>query len=100
MVPKSDRLRFLRHKERRFGRGCLDLWQKQQKAMVAELDERLLPFEQMLKTRPFLLDEMPRFVDFDLYGILTNFLFSGHYRLPGRHKRLQSWYQRVKSAKR
>ncbi|MBL9168089.1 MAG: glutathione S-transferase [Verrucomicrobiales bacterium] len=98
-VPKSDRLRFLRHKERRFGRGCLELWQKQQKALLAELDERLLPFEQMLKTRPFLLDETPRFVDFDLYGMLANFLFSGHYRLPARHKRLQSWYERVKAAR-
>src|SRR5436190_16441421 len=26
MVPVSDRLRFLRHKERKFGRGCMDLW--------------------------------------------------------------------------
>ena len=24
LVPKSDELRFLRHKERKFGRGCLD----------------------------------------------------------------------------
>ena len=32
--------------------------------------------------RPFLLDQRPRFVDFDLYGILANFLYSGHYRLP------------------
>ena len=31
---------------------------------------------------PFLLDEQPRFVDFDLFGMLENFLYSGHYKLP------------------
>ena len=30
-VPASDQLRFLRHKERKFGRGCLDQWRRQQK---------------------------------------------------------------------
>lgn len=99
-VPRSDRLRFLRHKERKFGRGCLDLWRQQQKTLLAELDQKLLPFEQMLQSRPFLLDDQPRFVDFDLHGILGNFLYSGHYRLPTRHRQLQQWYQRVKQAKR
>lgn len=98
-VPKSDQLRFLRHKERRFGRGCIESWRTQQKSLLAQLDERLLPFEQMLKPRPYLLDDTPRFVDFDLYGMLANFLFSGHYQLPSRHKRLQSWYERVKRAR-
>ena len=26
--------------------------------------------------------QRPRFVDFDLFGMLGNFLYSGHYRLP------------------
>ncbi len=29
MVPVSDRLRFIRHKERKFGRGCLEQWRQQ-----------------------------------------------------------------------
>ena len=45
--------------------------------------------------RPFLLDERPRFVDFDLYGILGNFLHSGHYRLPAAHDRLRQWHRRM-----
>ncbi len=39
----------------------------------------------MLMGHPFLLGEQPRFVDFDLYGMLGNFLYSGHYRLPAAH---------------
>jgi len=95
MVPASDRVRFLRHKERKFGRGCLDQWRKQQKQLLAQLTERLLPFEEMLMVRPFLLGNWPRFLDFDLYGMLANFLYSGHYRLPAAHPRIKDWHRRM-----
>jgi len=95
MVPESDRLRFLRHKERKFGRGCLEQWRAQQKELLGQLVKRLVPFEEMLLYRPFLLDERPRFVDFDLYGILGNFLYSKHYRLPAAHSQLKKWYERM-----
>ena len=95
VVPASDQLAFLRHKERKFGRGCIDQWRAQQKELLAQLEQRLVPFEEMLIHRPFLLDQEPRFVDFDLYGILGNFLYSGHYRLPRAHTRLRKWHSRV-----
>src|SRR5580698_6928441 len=44
-VEPSEQLRFLRHKERKFGRGCIDKWRREQKPMIAELSRRLLPFE-------------------------------------------------------
>ena len=95
MVPASDRLRFLRHKERKFGRGCIEQWRLQQKAMLSQLEQKLVPFEEMLLYKPFLLDMQPRFVDFDLYGMLANFLYSGHYRLPAKHNNLKRWYRRM-----
>jgi len=95
MVPASDRVRFLRHKERKFGRGCLDEWRAQRKELLTQLEHRLLSFEEMLMYKPFLLDERPRFVDFDLYGMLANFLYSGHYRLPTAHTELRKWYDRM-----
>jgi glutathione S-transferase len=49
----------------------------------------------MLLYKPYLLDERPRFVDFDLFGMLANFLYSGHYRLPAAHTRLKAWYSRM-----
>lgn len=93
MVPANDRLRFVRHKERKFGRGCIDLWRAQKRQMLAQLAQRLLPFEEMLMYHPFLLGDRPRFVDFDLFGMLGNFLYSGHYRLPSAHTQLSKWYR-------
>jgi len=95
IMPPSDQLAFVRHKERKFGRGCLDLWRRQQKEMLAQLEQRLVPFEEMLMRKPFLLDQRPRFVDFDLYGMLGDFLYSGHYRLPSAHTHLRDWHQRM-----
>ena len=99
MVPPKDRVAFVRHKERKFGRGCLEEWRRNQKPMLAKLKERLLPFEEMLLGGPFLLGDRARFVDFDLYGMLANFLYSGHYRLPAGHKRLGHWYTRMAKIK-
>ena len=99
-VPKSDQLRFVRHKERKFGRGCLDQWREQQGQLLGQLEERLTPFDDMLATRPFLLDVRPRFVDFDLFGMLENFLYSGHYKLPARHAQIRKWHRRMSTAKR
>ena len=98
-VPENDRLRFLRHKERKFGRGCIDEWRASQKQLLADLEKKLLPCEEMLLTRDFLIDDQPRFVDFDLFGMLGNFLFSGHYEIPRPHKCLRAWFNRMAAIK-
>jgi glutathione S-transferase len=98
-VAKADQVSFIRHKERKFGAGCLDQWRVQQKTLLKKLEANLVPFEQMLLHRPFLLGERPHFVDFDLFGMLENFLYTGHYKLPARHKQIQQWHQRMKSVK-
>lgn len=98
-IPASERLNYLRYKERKFGRHCLEQWKNQQKPLQAQLAEKLLPFEQMLRTREFLLNDRPLFVDFDLWGMLANFLYSGNYRLPGEHPRLSRWYERISKIK-
>lgn len=99
VVPGTDRLRFLRHKERKFGRGCIEQWRAQRKSMLTALKDKLVPFEEMLMFKPFLLDERPRFVDFDLFGMLENFLYSGEYRLPARHTHLVEWHRRMAGVK-
>jgi len=95
MVPDTDRLRFVRHKERKFGRGCLSQWKASKPQLLEQLADRLVPFEEMLLYKPFLLDQRPRFVDFDLYGMLANFLYSGHYKLPSAHSKIKDWYHRM-----
>jgi glutathione S-transferase len=99
-VPKADQLPFLRHKERKFGRGCVDQWRAQQKNLLAELEQRLLPCEQMLAHSEFLLGEQPLFVDFNLFGMVENFLFSGHYALPRSLPHLRRWHRRMKTLRR
>jgi len=94
-VPASEQLQYVRYKERKFGRGCLDQWFQQQKQLYAELSVRLVPFEQMVGHRDYLLDSQPRFVDFDLWGMLANLLYSGHYKLPAAHPRLKQWFGRM-----
>jgi len=67
--------------------------------LLGQLEQRLIPFEEMLMHRPYLLDQRPRFVDFDLFGMLGNFLYSGHYRLPAKHTQIKAWYQRMAQVK-
>lgn len=98
-VPEVEQLDYLRFKERRFGRGCLEQWRREKTQWQRLLYERLMPFERMLESRPFLLDQRPRFVDFDLWGMLANYLFSGRYRLPARCRRLREWYDRMSRAR-
>jgi glutathione S-transferase len=98
-VPAEEQLQFLRFKERKFGRGCLDQWRMQQGAWLAQLEQKLLPFEEMLAHHPFLLGAEPRFVDFDLFGMLENLLYSGHYELPATHPHLKEWHQRMAQLK-
>jgi len=95
ILPKSDWLGFIRHKERKFGRGCLDQWRAQEREFLKQLEERLIPFEEMLMNRPFLIDDRPRFVDFDLAGMLGDFLYTGHYQLPRAHSQIRKWHRRM-----
>lgn len=98
-VPSGERLAYLRHKERKFGRGCVDQWLRDEKQLLAGLAQCLAPYEQMLGERSFLLDARPRFVDFDLFGILENLLFSGHHQIPAVHRRLRRWHTRMANLK-
>jgi len=96
-VPAAQHLLYMRFKERKFGRHCIDQWQAQQKDWLKKLECSLVPFEQMLAHSAFLLTDRPLFVDFDLFGMLENFLYSGHYQLPKSHPHLRKWHQRMKT---
>jgi glutathione S-transferase len=99
-VPPAEQLGFLRFKERKFGRDCIDQWRKQQDEWLKRLEQGLVPFEEMAAHHPFLLGDRPRFVDFDLFGMLENFLYSGHYKLPAAHNHLKDWHRRMSQLKR
>lgn len=98
-VPPAEQMNYLRFKERKFGRGCLQQWFEERQNLLRRLAEKLLPYEQMLSSRPFLLDRQPRFVDFDLWGMLANFLYSGNYKLPASRPKIKAWYGRMSKIK-
>ncbi len=94
-LPASEQLQYLRFKERKFGRGCIEQWRHEQKSWLQKMAQSLLPFEEMLMHHTFLLGAQPRFVDFDLFGMLENFLYSGHYQLPKSHRQIKAWHRRM-----
>ncbi len=99
-VKPADQLQYLRFKERKFGRGCIEQWRNDQKVWLKKLETGIAPFEQMLAHSDFLLAERPLFVDFDLFGMLENFLFSGHYALPKSLPHIRDWHRRIKTVRR
>lgn len=90
-----DRVMFVRHKERRFGDGCIKEWAASESELLSAFTELLRPLDAMLKVSPFLIDARPRFVDFDLYGILGNFMFSGRQQIPSSLTSLIKWKERM-----
>ena len=98
-LKPSDQLQYLRFKERKFGRGCIEQWRKDQKDWLKKLEAALAPYEQMMAHSEFLLDERPLFVDFDLFGMLEKFLFSGHYVLPKPLPNLRGWHRSMKTVR-
>jgi glutathione S-transferase len=55
-------------KERKFGRGCVDEWQRTQDELLARAAAMLEPSRRTLQRRPFLFGEAPTLADAALYG--------------------------------
>lgn len=88
--PLVERVMQTRFKERKFGKGCVQQWTKDRAKLNRQFAELLKPLDNMLASSPYLLGERPLFVDYDLYGIIENYLYNGHTKLPPL-KHLQRW---------
>ena len=88
---ERERMFFLRFKERKFGRGCLEAWRRQAPQLRVQAEELLAPFDLMVRASPYLLGSAPVFTDYALLGIVGNLTYRGHNRLPVRLKALRSW---------
>ena len=89
--PLVERTMLIRHKERKFGKGCVREWTAQRRSLCAEFADLLEPIDNLLATSPFLLTDRPLFVDYNLYGVLDNYLFNGKTKLPAL-KHLRRWH--------
>lgn len=91
-MPLYERTMAIRHKERKFGKGCLETWRSHRRSWQQQLHNALEPYDQMLNYERFLLGERPYFVDFNLYGVLGNYLFTGKTTLPADLRNLRRWH--------
>ena len=91
----AERGMVVRHKERRFGRGCVDQWRASSSDLVAEAVRRMTPYDLMAAQGPFLLGEQPVYTDFALYGILANLTYNGWNAFPEGLPNLRRWYDRI-----
>ncbi len=92
-----ERTMTLRHKERRYGRGCVDQWRASKDVLFAQAGTLLVPFEQMLLGQPFLLGTQPVYTDFALYGVLANLTFNDWNPFPSGLPCLVDWFARMKT---
>lgn len=91
------RVMIIRHKERKFGPGCVDEWARNAPALRAELEQLLGRFDQRLQAEPFLFGDQPVFADFALWGIIGNFTYKGFHTLPDPLQALQRWWRRMET---
>jgi glutathione S-transferase len=64
----ADRALYVFVKERKFGTGCVDQWERDRDALVEKATDLLQPTLQTLSARPFLFGERPTLADAALYG--------------------------------
>ena len=91
-----ERALIVRHKERKFGPGCIERWIQERGDLMAEATRLLCPFEQTLShCGPFLFGTAPVYSDFLLFGILENFTFRGAAPFPVDLHALSAWRGRL-----
>jgi ubiquinone/menaquinone biosynthesis C-methylase UbiE/glutathione S-transferase len=86
-----------RHKERKFGVGCLDEWLRNIKALTESFHRAIQPFEMILGKQPFLTGDRPVYADYALCGIIGNFLLPGVTSLPESCLMLEAWFTKMRA---
>ena len=100
-VPSIDdivaRTMVVRHKERKFGKGCVEQWTQKAGSIRAELDLLLSRCEATLRHSPFLLGATPVYADFALFGVLGNLTHNGWNQLSSDQTALQHFANRLQA---
>src|SRR5580658_10056293 len=86
-----------RHKERKFGAGCIEEWGRNINQLIEGFYQKISPFEHILADRPFLTGDHPVFADYALCGVIGNFLYPGVTSLPANCLMLEAWYTKMRS---
>lgn len=92
-----DKVMVIRHKERKFGKGCIEKWRNEVPKLYSRFVELVLPFERMLEYNKFLLGGYPVYVDFLLFGVCGNLTYNGWYKFPEDLPKIKDWHERIRS---
>ncbi|MGB8353737.1 MAG: glutathione S-transferase family protein [Chthoniobacteraceae bacterium] len=92
-----ERVAIIRHKERKFGKGCVDLWKKEASALRVQAEKLLAPFDQTFRHADFLFGPEPVYADFLLFGIIGNLTYRNYNPIPPRLKALIKWEKRMRA---
>lgn len=92
-----ERTQVIRHKERRFGRGCIDQWRAGKDALLSEAVSLLKPFDLIAAQKRFLVADAPVYTDFALYGILANLTYNNWTPFPAGLPDLQRWFTEMRT---
>jgi len=67
----GERALYVLVKERKFGAGCVDAWERDTDGLVARGNELLGPSARTLAAQPFLFGQRPTLADTALYGLFA-----------------------------
>ncbi len=85
----------VRHKERRFGPGCVTQWTERAAEIRREGDALLARFETTLRYSPFIFGDVPVYTDFSLYGVIGNLTTKSWNELSPDQSALVAWRERL-----
>jgi glutathione S-transferase len=67
----GERALYVLIKERKFGPGCVDAWERDTDQLIARANDLLAPTARTLSAQPFLFGGAPTLADAALYGLLA-----------------------------
>lgn len=95
----AERTMVIRHKERLFGRGCVDQWRENAAQLKGRFEKLLHAFDLRLQQAPYLFDSVPVYADFALFGVLGNYTYQDLNALPSTLAALCAWREKFACAK-
>ncbi|MCB1231739.1 MAG: glutathione S-transferase [Verrucomicrobiae bacterium] len=87
----GERVMTARHKERKFGAGCVEKWRQDGPGLAEEFESALAPYELRLAHARHLFAANPVYADFALFGVIGNAEFAGPYELDAGLANLRRW---------
>jgi glutathione S-transferase len=95
MPSAWERALFIFVKERKFGTGCVDAWDRDADGLFARIAALLEPTVATLSDRAFLFGAQPTLADAALYGQIIMLEFGAPDRVAALSPRLHAWKRRL-----